>query len=241
MSSTGRPQVSNNNSAYDESPKPRVSPGLGCSSRHRRVELPFRLRRWVLLRSALLLTICAVSLLSDVSIRRRLISRSLVIDPYPLDDCFQPASIDLKLDSQFMRLKRGQVLAPGVHSGLTPQYESFDVQSMWLFSGQFMLGRTRETVELPADLAGRIEGKSSLGRIGLVVHVTAGFIDPGFKGTITLEFHNVSGCDIMLTPDMKIAQLSFAELDRSAVRPYGHSELGSHYQGQTEVQGARFS
>ena len=98
--------------------------------------------------------------------------------------------------------------------------------------GEFVLGRTLEWVELPDDIVARIEGKSSLGRLGLIVHATAGFVDPGFKGTLTLEITNLTRVPIKLYPGLLIAQLSFMALDAPAERPYGSAELGSHYQGQ---------
>src|ERR671923_281211 len=106
--------------------------------------------------------------------------------------------------------------------------------------GEFCLGRTEEWVELPDDVVARIEGKSSLGRLGLVVHATAGFCDPGWKGTLTLELANFNSVPIILRPGLPIAQLSFMTLDRPAERPYGHPELGSHYHGQVEATESRY-
>ena len=106
--------------------------------------------------------------------------------------------------------------------------------------GEFVLGRTEEWVELPDDIVARIEGKSSLGRLGLIVHATAGFVDPGWKGTLTLEITNLTRVPIVLWPGKPIAQLSFMTLDAPAERPYGHPELGSHYAGQVEATESRF-
>ena len=120
---------------------------------------------------------------------------------------------------------------------MVPQDESFVIHP-----GEFCLGRTLEWVELPDDIVARIEGKSSSGRLGLIVHATAGFCDPGWKGTLTLELNNLTRVPIKLYPGLPIAQLSFMSLDRPALRPYGSPELGSHYQGQraaTEIAATR--
>ena len=106
--------------------------------------------------------------------------------------------------------------------------------------GEFVLGRTLEWVELPDDVVSRIEGKSSVGRLGLIVHATAGFIDPGFNGTLTLEITNLTRIPIKLYPGLPIAQLSFMALDQPAERPYGHPDLGSHYQGQVDATESRY-
>jgi dCTP deaminase len=106
--------------------------------------------------------------------------------------------------------------------------------------GEFCLGRTLEWVELPDDIVARIEGKSSLGRLGLIVHATAGFCDPGWKGTLTLELNNLTRVPIVLAPGKPIAQLSFMTLDRPALRPYGSEGLGSHYQGQRAATASRY-
>ena len=106
--------------------------------------------------------------------------------------------------------------------------------------GEFCLGRTLEWVELPDDIVARIEGKSSLGRLGLIVHATAGFCDPGWRGTLTLELNNLTRVPIKLYPGLEIAQLSFMTLDRPGERPYGSPELGSHYQGQRAATESRY-
>ena len=113
-------------------------------------------------------------------------------------------------------------------------------ESFVIHPGEFCLGRTLEWVELPDDIVARIEGKSSLGRLGLIVHATAGFCDPGWKGTLTLELNNLTRVPIKLYPGGLIAQLSFMTLDRPALRPYGSPELGSHYQGQRAATESRY-
>jgi dCTP deaminase len=106
--------------------------------------------------------------------------------------------------------------------------------------GEFVLGATKERVELPDDIVARIEGKSSLGRLGLIVHATAGFVDPSWSGTLTLEITNFNSVPIVLRPGLPIAQLSLMALDAPAERPYGHPDLGSHYQGQIEATESRY-
>ena len=113
-------------------------------------------------------------------------------------------------------------------------------ESFVIHPGEFCLGRTLEWVELPDDIVARIEGKSSIGRLGLIVHATAGFCDPGWKGTLTLELNNLTRIPIKLYPGLPIAQLSFMALDRPALRPYGSPELGSHYQGQRAATESRY-
>ena len=103
-----------------------------------------------------------------------------------------------------------------------------------LHPGEFILGNTRETIHLPDDLVARLEGKSSLGRVGLVIHSTAGYIDPGWQGSLTLELTNVSNLPITLYYGMRIGQISFQRMTTEVDRPYGSSELGSRYQGQSD-------
>src|SRR6267143_1460480 len=107
-------------------------------------------------------------------------------------------------------------------------------------AGECRLGRTQEWIELPDDIVARIEGKSSIGRLGLIVHATAGFCDPGWKGTLTLELANLTRVPIKLYPGLPIAQLSFMTLDAPALRPYGDATLGSHYQGQVAATESRY-
>ena len=124
--------------------------------------------------------------------------------------------------------------------GLTEEVVAGAEEGFVIHPGVFCLGRTHEWVELPDDVVARIEGKSSLGRLGLIVHATAGFIDPGWKGTLTLELNNLTRVPIKLYPGLLIAQLSFMGLDRPAERPYGSKALGSHYQGQVAATESRY-
>src|SRR3569833_775949 len=119
--------------------------------------------------------------------------------------------------------------------GLTEEVVAGAEEGFVIHPGEFCLGRTHEWVELPDDVVARIEGKSSLGRLGLIVHATAGFVDPGFEGTLTLEITNLTRVPIKLYPGLPITQLSFIELDEPAQVPYGSPELGAHYHGQVEA------
>ncbi len=151
----------------------------------------------------------------------------------PLDrNLVQPASIDVRLD-RFFRLfdnHRYSVIDPAIaQPGLTRKVEH---DPFVLHPGEFVLGSTYEEVELADDIAARLEGKSSLGRLGLLTHSTAGFIDPGFSGHVTLELSNTATMPILLYPGMRVGQLAFFTLSSPARNPYGSAALGSHYQGQ---------
>jgi dCTP deaminase len=183
-----------------------------------------------------------VSVLSDGTIRRLVQEGRIRIDPWD-PGMLQPASVDLRLGRSFRVFENHKVTAIDLAdppSGLTERVEVKPDESFVIHPGEFVLGRTEEHVELADDLVARIEGKSSLGRLGLIVHATAGFVDPGFKGTLTLEITNLTRVPIVLWPGKPIAQLSFMGLDRPAERPYGHPELGSHYHGQVEATESRY-
>ncbi|MEA2256588.1 MAG: dCTP deaminase, partial [Solirubrobacteraceae bacterium] len=178
----------------------------------------------------------ATSVLSDGTIRRLVAEGRVRVDPWD-DSMVQPASIDLRLGRSFRVFHNHRISAIDLAAppkNLTEHVEVADGESFVIHPGEFVLGRTQEAVELPDDLVARIEGKSSLGRLGLIVHATAGFVDPGFAGTLTLEITNLTRVPIILWPGKPIAQLSFMTLDRPAERPYGHPDLGSHYHGQVE-------
>jgi dCTP deaminase len=167
----------------------------------------------------------------------------IVIKPYDAQ-LVQPASIDLRLGDTFRVFNNHKAAAidlrQGPPEGLTEQVIANEQDGFVIHPGEFCLGRTAEWVELPDDVVARIEGKSSLGRLGLIVHATAGFIDPGWKGTLTLELNNLTRVPIKLYPQLLIAQLSFMALDQPAQRPYGSEALGSHYQGQVAATESRY-
>jgi dCTP deaminase len=173
-------------------------------------------------------------LLSDRDLRKELDAGRLSIEPYD-PAMLQPSSIDVRLD-RFFRVfdnSRYTHIDPSIQQDeLTSLVEQSGDDPFVLHPGEFVLGSTFERVSLPDDLAGRLEGKSSLGRLGLLTHSTAGFIDPGFTGHITLELSNVANLPITLWPGMKIGQLCLFQLTSAAEFPYGSAQVGSRYQGQ---------
>jgi dCTP deaminase len=182
------------------------------------------------------------SVLSDGTIRRLVEEGRIKIDPWD-PDLVQPASVDLRLGDSFRVFHNHRTAAIDLRdppTGLTEEVKLDEGEPFVIHPGEFALGRTAEWVELPHDLVARIEGKSSIGRLGLIVHATAGFCDPGWKGTLTLELNNLTRVPIKLYAGLLIAQLSFMTLDAPAERPYGHKALGSHYQGQVEATESRY-
>ena len=173
-------------------------------------------------------------LLSDRDIRAELESGQVQLDPLDLG-MIQPSSIDVRLD-KFFRLfdnHKYPFIDPAEEQpDLTRGLEVADGEPFILHPGEFVLGSTFEQVTLPDDIAARLEGKSSLGRLGLLTHSTAGFVDPGFSGHVTLELSNVATLPIKLWPGMKIGQLCFFRLSSSSENPYGSEKYGSRYQGQ---------
>lgn len=173
-------------------------------------------------------------LFSDRDIRAQVDAGRVVVEPYS-EAMIQPSSIDVRLDKYFRLFDnhRYSVIDPSVEQpGLTRLVEAAPGEPFVLHPGEFVLGSTYETVTLPADIAARLEGKSSLGRLGLLTHSTAGFVDPGFSGHITLELSNTATMPITLWPGMKIGQLCFFQLTSPAEHPYGAGASGSRYQGQ---------
>ena len=182
------------------------------------------------------------SVLSDATIVRLVAEGRIRIDPWD-ETLVQPASVDLRLGDSFRVFHNHRASAIDLRdppTNLTEQVLVGADEPFVIHPGEFCLGRTLEYVELPDDIVARIEGKSSLGRLGLIVHATAGFCDPGWKGTLTLELNNLTRVPIKLYPGLPIAQLSFMTLDAPARRPYGHADLGSHYQGQVEATESRY-
>src|SRR6476619_7471297 len=180
--------------------------------------------------------------LSDGTIRRLLADGRVKVEPFD-EAMIQPASVDLKLGPSFRVFHNFRVESIDIADppqGLTEKVDIADDEPFVVHPGEFVLGRTAEYVEMPDDLVSRVEGKSSLGRLGLIVHATAGFVDPGFQGTLTLEITNLTRVPIKLWSGKPIAQLSFMELDKEAERPYGHPDLGSHYQGQVASTESRY-
>ncbi|MER6509284.1 dCTP deaminase [Nonomuraea sp. NPDC001636] len=173
-------------------------------------------------------------LLSDRDILAEIDSGRLALDPFH-QDMIQPSSIDVRLDRYFRVFENHKYphIDPSVEQpDLTRMVEPSGDEPFILHPGEFVLASTYEVITLPDDLASRLEGKSSLGRLGLLTHSTAGFIDPGFSGHVTLELSNVATLPIKLWPGMKIGQLCVFRLSSPAEHPYGSAKYGSRYQGQ---------
>src|SRR5205823_8887764 len=180
--------------------------------------------------------------LSDRTIARLLEEERIVIEPYD-ESLLQPSSVDVRVDRFFRVFHNARYPYIDVkepQEELTELVEVAGEQPFILHPGEFVLGSTLERVVLPDDLVARLEGKSSLGRLGLLIHSTAGFIDPGFDGHVTLELSNVANLPITIYRGMKIGQLSFMQLTEPAASPYGSDALGSKYQGQRGPTPSRY-
>ncbi|MEP6870917.1 MAG: dCTP deaminase [Anaerolineaceae bacterium] len=172
--------------------------------------------------------------LSDRTIRRELEAGTIAIDPLG-EKAIQPASVDLRLGKLFRVFRNSQIPYIDVkrdYPDLTELVEIDDDHPFVLHPGEFALATTFERVRLSNTIVGRLEGKSSLGRLGLLIHSTAGYVDPGWDGALTLELSNVANLPIMLYHRMKISQISFLQLTEPAEHPYGSTAAGSKYQGQ---------
>jgi dCTP deaminase len=180
--------------------------------------------------------------LSDRSIREEIESGRLVFDPYD-PSLVQPSSVDVRVDRQFRVFHNSRHPYIDVRKpmeDLTELVEVTDSEPFVLHPGEFVLGQTLERVSLPDDLVARLEGKSSIGRLGLLIHSTAGFVDPGFSGNLTLELSNVANLPITIYHGMPIGQISFMRMDGPVEHPYGSEETGSKYQGQAEPTPSRY-
>ena len=180
--------------------------------------------------------------LSDRTIREEIESGRLVFDPYD-PSLIQPSSVDVRVDRQFRVFHNSRHPFIDVRKpmeDLTELVEVTDSEPFVLHPGEFVLGQTLERVSLPDDLVARLEGKSSIGRLGLLIHSTAGFVDPGFSGNLTLELSNVANLPITIYHGMPIGQISFMRMDGPVEHPYGSEETGSKYQGQAEPTPSRY-
>ena len=181
-------------------------------------------------------------ILSDRTIRDELAAGRIVIEPFD-PACVQPSSVDLHLDRWFRVFRNHTMAHIDVKENLEELTELVSVDEdhpFILHPTEFVLGSTMERVALPDDLVGRLEGKSSLGRLGLLIHSTAGFVDAGWDGQLTLELSNVASLPITLYPGMKIGQISFMRMTTPADTPYGAGSLGSKYQGQRGPRPSRY-
>ena len=180
--------------------------------------------------------------LSDRTIRALLEQGGIEIDPYD-PSLLQPSSVDVRVDRYFRVFRNSRypyIDVKAEQEDLTELVEVEDDVPFILHPGEFVLGSTLERIKLPDDLVARLEGKSSLGRLGLLIHSTAGFIDPGWDGHVTLELSNVANLPITIYFSMKIGQLSFVQLTEPAESPYGSAGLGSKYQGQRGPTPSRY-
>ncbi|WP_135819760.1 dCTP deaminase [Halostella litorea] len=183
-------------------------------------------------------------ILSDADILRRLEEGDLVVAPLDDPDLqIQPASVDLRLGREFLEFQRTNI--PCIHPDAEAEVDEYvdetvvdEGDEFVLHPGDFVLGTTKERVEIPPDLLAHVQGRSSLGRLAVVVHATAGVVDPGYRGQITLELSNLGTAPVALTPGMRISQLIFTEMKSPAERPYG-SDRGSKYQDQDGPQASR--
>jgi dCTP deaminase len=181
-------------------------------------------------------------ILSDRTIREEIAAHRIVIEPFD-PECVQPSSVDLHVDRVFRVFHNARYPFIDVRKpmeDLTELVEVAEGEPFILHPGEFVLGATLERVSLPDDLVARLEGKSSLGRLGLLIHSTAGYVDPGWDGFLTLELSNVANLPITIYPGMKIGQISFFRLTSPAEHPYGSSAAGSKYQGQRGPTPSRF-
>ena len=181
-------------------------------------------------------------ILSDRDIRKEIAAGRIRIDPFD-EDCIQPSSVDLHVDRGFRVFANSRYPYIDVRRempDLTELVEVGDDDPFILHPGEFVLGATLERVRVPEDLVARLEGKSSLGRLGLLIHSTAGYVDPGWDGDLTLELSNVANLPITIYPGMRIGQISFFRLSSPAQAPYGSGASGSKYQGQRGPTASRF-
>jgi dCTP deaminase len=181
-------------------------------------------------------------ILSDVDLRKAIVAGRIGIEPFD-EAAVQPSSIDVRVDSLFRVFRNHTAPVIDVKRDMRDLTELVEIPADGVFMlhpGEFVLGSTVERVTVPDDLVARIEGKSSLGRLGLLIHSTAGFVDAGFSGHITLELANVANLPITIYPGMKIGQISFMEMTTPAERPYGKGATGSKYQGQRGPTPSRY-
>jgi len=183
-------------------------------------------------------------ILSDRDIRRRLEDGDLAVEPLEDPDLqIQPASVDLRLGREFLEFQRTNI--PCIHPDSEDEVEDYVTETLVdeggefiLHPGDFVLGTTMERVEVPDDLIAHVQGRSSMGRLAVVIHATAGVIDPGYRGQITLELSNLGSAPVALSPGMRISQVIFTRLSSSVARPYG-ADRGSKYQDQAGPQASR--
>lgn len=172
-------------------------------------------------------------ILTDIEILTKIQNKEINITPTPKTEQIQPASIDLRLSNEFLQPIYGTEVDT---KNSSPKYEYITTNRMTLPPHSFLLASTKENITIPSNMIARVEGRSSIGRLGVTIHVTAGFIDPGFEGNITLEIANLSNTNVILYEDMRICQIVFEELTSTPEKVYG--ECGNKYQNQRGVTGS---
>lgn len=182
-----------------------------------------------------------MAILSDVDIKKYLDEGRIVIDPIEDDKQIQPSSVDLRLGDEFKGFKI--VTKPFIDPFDKIDLESYmdlltveEGEPFIIHPGEFTLATTYEYVKIPDDIVARVEGRSSMGRLGITMHVTAGYIDPGFEGKITLEISNIGKMPVALYPGQRVCQIVFETMTSPSAKPYGHEERDSKYMGQTGPQ-----
>ncbi|MGN1363633.1 MAG: dCTP deaminase [Methanobrevibacter sp.] len=185
-----------------------------------------------------------MAILSDKDLKEYIKNKKIVIDPLKDEEQIQPSSVDMRLGDEFKVFKviRKPYIDPKDDEDLTSYMESITVENNNAFiihPGEFALATTYEYVKVPNDLVARVEGRSSMGRLGVTMHVTAGYIDPGFEGKITLEISNIGAMPVALYPGQRVCQLVFETMTNPAEKPYGHPDRNSKYMGQKSPETSR--
>ncbi|MBI3626704.1 dCTP deaminase [Candidatus Uhrbacteria bacterium] len=181
-------------------------------------------------------------ILSDIDIKKAVAERKIILQPY-FEECIQPASIDVHLDKNFLIFKTTNQFVVDVKKPVDEMMQEVEISDdvpFILHPGEFALGMTYEKIGVADDMVGRLEGKSSLGRLGIIIHATAGYLDPGNFLKMTLELHNIGQLPVMLYYKMPIAQMSFTPLSSKAEKPYGAAGLNSKYYGAEKPQASQF-
>lgn len=182
-----------------------------------------------------------MAILSDIDIKKALDEKKIIIDPLKDEKQIQPSSVDLRIGNKFKGFKiiTKPFIDPFDEVDLESYMEEITIsekQPFIIHPGEFTLATTYETVKLPSDIVARVEGRSSIGRLGITMHVTAGYIDPGFEGKITLEISNIGKMPVALYPGQRVCQIVFETMTSPSVEPYGHHTRDSKYMNQKEPQ-----
>ena len=185
-----------------------------------------------------------MAILSDKSIKEYLKEGKIVIDPIKDEQQIQPSSVDMRLGDEFKVFKviRKPYIDPKDEEDIAEYMESStvpEVEAFIIHPNEFALATTQEYVKVPDDLVARVEGRSSMGRLGVTMHVTAGYVDPGFEGRITLEISNIGAMPVALYPGQRVCQLVFETMTTPAELPYGHPKRNSKYMNQLKPESSR--